>query len=1046
MKNTINDTDLGNLFESIFKGNSILFLGAGASVLEEKKYLSSQLIDYYRDIKSISYIPENGNIVDFVDKVFSVKEYDRNDFDFQVANWLKNNLKCENHHKIIINTPWLSIITTNVDLLIDNAIEKFSNSGIKYSTIKNKNEFAKSSSNGFETKYIKIHGCISDISKYPLLFSSRDFENNENYYKKVFSNLSDLSDNVKIVMIGYSFNDKFGEMFLNKYTEKLKLRESYLIDPYAKDDEFNINYFKTKNIKIVKLSAKDFFTKYDNWCSTYNRSINKNNQIKFVNGNDISGYLQNRLKSFLIPINDSYKTTDISAKQFYYGEEPNYNIINSNFDIIKKKKTNEIYLEIENLFNENKNPYPFVFLKGSYGTGKTTFTYRLIHKFVVENNDLMAFEFLDVNKIDLFTLIELIDELKETKRIIFYTNHTELDLIFKKIREVRGSLSAQQFSDKKIIFIQSIRENILEKFKTSQKPIINEFDIDCKFTEDEIREYIEKLQLNNVINLRSAKEKEETISNLKVNALLSDQLALSLSLIKDGNHHLSIIDTYKSFSFPDTKKAFLYTALIYRFGIKMPISLLKEIIDISWDEFIEKVVKIDGKGIFIQERISPDQFLKPDLYFKIRHRIIAEKFVNEFIQKRELYNKYEILINNLPENDTAVYLFINLIKSIQKIKIFDQSKINSLYDKAYKKLRDFERFIIYYSKNLENRRSINDILKGLRIIEDIERENTLISNNNSRIIHRKGCLNFALSKKHFHNDSIEDSIFHMEEAIEFFLIKLAKDPTSIFSYKEFIYSLSWKLIHFDLSPKEKIKIEFQIKNLIEKGIDNLQDGINELIKIKDKLNVDNWESYLKLRERYDNLIDNYETRPYALLIQFEIIKYYPEKIDSIDFQELLREIENYSHNDEVCLFLFNYYGNNLNYYDIRMKFFDLLKNNQSLQDSENLSFLFYNFTAEIYNGRFRDAFEFQREISYEYRTIKKTPIFWLEQNCEDKRLFDGVIHKNKKGYYEYRVAGVGSNIYARIDNHQYDFSTLIGKEINAFLFFNYSGIWAKLIL
>ena len=59
--------------------------------------------------------------------------------------------------------------------------------------------------------------------------------------------------------------------------------------------------------------------------------------------------------------------------------------------------------------------------------------------------------------------------MKITKKIIFYSDQSEQDLNFKKLRELRGVLSSNQFEDKSIILLQSIRENILEIYKKKYK-------------------------------------------------------------------------------------------------------------------------------------------------------------------------------------------------------------------------------------------------------------------------------------------------------------------------------------------------------------------------------------------------------------------------------------------------------------------------------------------------------------------------------------------------------------------------------------------------
>jgi len=1036
------------LFTEITKGNVILFLGAGASVTSDKIYLSKHLIEYYRDMKGISYEAEGGDIVDFVDKVFSVDTFDRDDFDYNIAEWLRKKLKVEDHHKALINLPWLSIITTNVDLLIENTIEEEELED-KFQVIRNRGEFKKTSNLGDKVKYIKLHGCISDTSKYPLVFSSLDFASINKYYKNVFNALLDLSLNVKILFIGYSFSDKFGELFLNKFSNKLKGREFYVVDPFIKDDEFNLSYLSTKNIIPIKTSIQDFINDYSSWFNEVNefKGNAKVNLFKNLSGANIPQYLQHKLRSFIIPINKTYNSKRIEAKDFYLGEEPNFNVIQSNFDVIKQDKIDEVKDKIFELFKKNEISYPFVFLTGSYGTGKTTFTYRLIHQLIEETSNLLAFEITNLEKVSSKLIIELINNLKETQRIIFYSNHSELDLNFKKIRELRGVISSQQFTDKSIIFLQSIRENALARFKKDLKPKIHEINIDSELSDNELEFLLEKFNYYNVKKYRSELEKKEIIRDLKFNLKLKDQLLVSLYLINNGSHESHIIDTYKNFKNDTTKKAFLFTALLYQYGIRMPVSLLREIIDKEWKVFIEEVVKIDGKGIFIQEESKPDYFLKPDLFFKIKHRIIAERFISSYIKDRDLFNYYKVLITSLPENVTSVNTFINLIKSLISDKKFDGAKINHLYDLAYKKLSDFVRFNIYYSRNLQFRKTKKDIEKGLTILKQSEYDNNQFGfKRDSKIIHRKACLNIELSKMYYLEDNFSLSKEYFDEAYELFEIKLAIDPNTIFSYKDFIYSLSWYLTKWELSELDKIKTEIKISNLVNTGISNLQEGLNDLFKIRDKFVNKELSSSVALSERIDKLIGNLETKPYALLLRYEMIKRFPDKVIGYDEEELIEQLEFYSYIEEIAIFLFHYFAKRLSDYSFRMKYYKLIKDNNFLIKKEELHYLYYNFMAEAYSFRFRDAFEAQRKLHRIYRNaIRKEIFYWKDENNVDNRVFEGKIFKGNNGYYGFKISNMGHRFLAKIDNKKYDFTKINLDTRSVHLYFTYTGIWADII-
>ncbi|OJX33128.1 MAG: hypothetical protein BGO86_03795 [Chryseobacterium sp. 36-9] len=1028
-----------DLFKDIAEGNVVLFLGAGSSVSESKKYLSKQLLEYYRDLKNIDYQPLDNDIVDFVDKVFSLPDYDRLDFDYNITKWLKKNVKPEDFHKYAVTLPWLSIITTNIDLVLEDAVE-YQNYEDNFEFIRSYSEFVKSLGIGDKCKVIKLHGCISDSSKYPLLFSTSDFERNNKFYIKLFNQIRGWSDNIKILFVGYSFNDRFGSLFLNLFQKELKSRQFYMLSPNLDESAFNLKYLKANNITPIKLKFAEFLLEYEKWSedNIYKIKEKKNNVFREVSGRTIPFALQSKLSPFLVPLNDSYETLNIDEKDFYLGSEPNFSVIKKNYDIVKEQKISEISLNINNLFDEKGTSIPFVYLTGSYGSGKSTFSYRLLKKMMEVSSELLVFELKDLEKISFSETINFINTLKDSKKIIFYCDQSEQDLNFKKIRELRSVLSSSQFENISIIILQSIRENVLETFKSKYKPDVSEINIDCAFSDDELGFFLDRLSKAELVQIRSAKEKMELLDDLKKEKLIYDQLSLSLYLLKKGNHYRYIIDTYKSFQNTNTQKAFLFTSLLYQYGIKMPLSLLNSIIDTDWETFINDVLRIDGKGIFIQETIKPDYYLKSDIYFKIKHKIVAENFIKTHLKSKEIFKNFQTLIYSLPENEESIYVFVNLIKNLQFNKVFDEEKLNKLYDIANRRLNTFPRFSIYYSRNLQSRGTIRDLSKALEILDVAEEKNLSIYNQRDKlIIHRKAVVNFNLARKYFSDRKEDLAKEYVNEAIELFEIKHSIDPSSNFSYIDFIRMLIWFISKFDLDIVEKTKMENRLRFVINKGMLNMTEGIQQLVTLKDGLEkrIDKSE----LHERAEILYENSDTRPLALLILVELEEEEESKL------ELISEMENLLYDDDIQNYLFNYYGENLQYLDIRMKFFDLIRKNKSLQEREDLNWLYYNYVAESYNLRFNAAFEHQRCIRNDYKNaFIKNPFDWKETGENSIKIFKGKSFMNGKGFFEIRILNMGSKLIAKLNNKEYpnvkDQTTYLVS-----LYFTYTGIWAKII-
>jgi len=129
----------GKLFPSIYKGETILFLGAGASVVN-KKYLSQEIIEYYQDKLGIDL--EAKNLIEFMDLIRARDDFDRNDFDNYVLS-LVDKLEISSLQRSIAQIKWEEIITTNYDLLIETAFNQAlnTNGGVKLRLVRNRDEY-----------------------------------------------------------------------------------------------------------------------------------------------------------------------------------------------------------------------------------------------------------------------------------------------------------------------------------------------------------------------------------------------------------------------------------------------------------------------------------------------------------------------------------------------------------------------------------------------------------------------------------------------------------------------------------------------------------------------------------------------------------------------------------------------------------------------------------------------------------------------------------------------------------------------------------------
>jgi hypothetical protein len=88
----------GDLFPSIYKGESVLFLGAGASV-GEKQYLGTDIIDYYQNKIGIDL--GTNDLVEFVDIMSARKDFNRDEFDNYIVTLLGKLPVTKIHNRLV---------------------------------------------------------------------------------------------------------------------------------------------------------------------------------------------------------------------------------------------------------------------------------------------------------------------------------------------------------------------------------------------------------------------------------------------------------------------------------------------------------------------------------------------------------------------------------------------------------------------------------------------------------------------------------------------------------------------------------------------------------------------------------------------------------------------------------------------------------------------------------------------------------------------------------------------------------------------------------
>lgn len=336
---TTDKSELAFIFEKIYKGNTVAFLGAGASV-SNLQFLSKDLIHLYQTRISKNF--QTDNVKKFVDILQTTAGQRRGDFDSFVVEQL-DKLVPNLGHEIFVTIPWKQIITTNYDTLIEEASDKairMHKTHFKIKTIRNRAQFDVQPGND-EILYIKLNGCKTDLSLYPLVFSTQDFAKQNPFYKKVLSPFKSYSNEIIYMAFGYSFSDEFSESLLDKLlTDDIRQKRTiFCVDPFVNKD--NLEYYESLGISIIVLTFEEFFEQYAKWFEETNRNYLRtlqkySNPDKSLISIDTGARLY--LDKSLIQFKDDYRSYEkIKKIDFYIGTEPNYQVILDGYDVIKLK-------------------------------------------------------------------------------------------------------------------------------------------------------------------------------------------------------------------------------------------------------------------------------------------------------------------------------------------------------------------------------------------------------------------------------------------------------------------------------------------------------------------------------------------------------------------------------------------------------------------------------------------------------------------------------------------------------------------------------------
>lgn len=645
------------LVSSIISNNCVLFAGAGLTCNSGGR-LWNDLIDDL--VKHFRY---EGPVT--VDK-FDIVEYimDENDPEI-VYKYIQKQLCGAYIDEALIDfikLPWFSVITTNYDIALENALNE--HHAKKICTVDENYNFILEWFNS-ELYCVKLMGSCdkSYRDKGSMVLNTGELEAANDERKRIFQTLEAFAVNRSILFVGYSFNDgifldnlkkikaimgkpknKYYALFLSE--KELDANKRYQLEKYNVEPIFgDIKEFANILAEEVSLCDMD---------DQRNKKILYGSQIVSLDSGHVGHFLSQFDPIFLEDLNE-----EIKIRNFLKGQLYSFRPFENGWHF-ERKEMNELVEAV--LDHTNLQESNFVGVLGHPGSGKSFTIHAAVDKLIREHNSIAIKIRNSINKIprteDMEEFVtELERSVKEKKlpsfeRIILFST---VDLeIGDYLRYIDLSKSSRYPID--LLFESLNFPEMRYLQKTDCKFLI--VDLNAKLTQEETDRLTNYLLETNEKYKLTEIDKQTSIDLVKSEKSF---LSLMYRFLDPARHSIEVIisETFEEIRKydPKTKDLVCFICLSSYFKLPMPISILRNC-------FVTKYRKFDLDDL-------------DDLIEKASQLVISSTYP---FPAASIYHQYiaEYLVNiiKIPEMDKYLKTLADSVHLTSKI---DANFVSSLF-------------------------------------------------------------------------------------------------------------------------------------------------------------------------------------------------------------------------------------------------------------------------------------------------------------------------------------------------------------------------------
>ncbi|CNK21931.1 Uncharacterised protein [Yersinia enterocolitica] len=608
------------LKEQILGGNTILFLGAGASIgssSTDKKFIGfsgNQLKDAICDEflsgksknKNLSYV---GALAIDLAGVAPVHKF--------IEKHTKE-LEPTEGHNLISKFKWKAIVTTNYDFLVEKSYERnISSSQRLKRIISDKDDIQEIIIDNNNLPFLKLHGCISKLNdpELPLILSSYDYYKFRVNRTSLFTTLKEWAYSHTLVFCGYSISDENIRDLIFDVSEIKNQRPRYiLVDPSL--EEQDMTYWRSNRFDCVPLTFNDFMKELDREIPDSSIRLSSALPIStcsitklIPSHNKPSEQLINYINDELKHIHAGISTEKTEAKKFFKGSSDGFGWVVDEYDISRRITGTLIEDTIFESLNSSSNNLLFYLIKGYAGSGKSVVLKRFSWEAAISYN-ANVFYLCKGSILDNELIFELVDLIKDRVYIVI-DNALEYG---SKLRSLVLDLKKKQVP---VTIVSSARTNEwnmqsddFESYVTANYDLLD-------LNNNEIRELLKKLTENKCLGYLETLPIDERFTYLQDK--LKSQLLVALHEATEGKTFLEIIsDEYDSIYPLEAKIIYLDVCTLDRFDVGVRAGLLSRISGVDFNSFFKTLMTPLENiiNVYYDHRVG-------DYVYRSRHQHIA---------------------------------------------------------------------------------------------------------------------------------------------------------------------------------------------------------------------------------------------------------------------------------------------------------------------------------------------------------------------------------------------------------------------------------------